>query len=227
MIDMHTHILPKMDDGSQNTEQSHAMIALLQQQGITAVAVTPHFYPNRETPDSFLKRRLQAIQRLGDPELPCLYGAEVAYFSGISNCQELPQLQLGDTGLLLVEMPFRRWTDRIIQDICNIPIRHGLTPVLAHVDRYRARGQFPKYWEHLLEWGVLFQCNADVFETFSGRHWAIKQIKRGRIHFLGSDCHNLAERRPNLDLARQVITKKLGDSAWEQLAQQARQQLHL
>jgi protein-tyrosine phosphatase len=225
MIDLHSHILPGMDDGSKNVEESQALLDLLKAQGVTTVAATPHFYPHRETPEDFLQRRAACAEALGDTELPLILGAEVAYFSDMSRSAALPQLALGNTGFLLVEMPFKPWSQRIIRDICDISIRQCLIPVLAHVDRYRGREQFPKYAQELLEHDVLFQCNAEVFATFTGRLWAMKQLRRGYIHFLGSDCHNLAQRRPKLDIAAAAISGKLGSEGLNAFHAQARQLL--
>ena len=89
MIDLHSHILPGMDDGSKNPEESAALLRMLQQQGVTTLAATPHFYA-RETPEAFLKRRQEAVAKLpimeDGPRM--LLGAEVAYFSGMGNCEE-------------------------------------------------------------------------------------------------------------------------------------------
>ncbi len=213
MIDLHTHILPGMDDGSKDAAESAQMLTLLQQQGVTAVAATPHYYAKRESPEDFLRRREEAAARLPETPLPILLGAEVAYFPGMGNCWELTDLQLGDTGLLLVEMPFIPWTDQMIREVCSISTWLGLTPVLAHVNRYRRGDQFPKYCRKLLENNVLFQCNAEVFETFTGRLWAIRQLKQGNLHFLGSDCHNTTNRAPNIHLAAAAMHKKLGINA--------------
>ncbi len=221
MIDLHSHILPGMDDGSKSPEESHALLALLKEQGVTAVAATPHFYPHRDTPESFLQRRAACAAQLGQTPIPVLLGAEVAYFSGICHSNMLSQLQLSSTGFLLLEMPFKPWTEQIIRDVCDISIRQCLIPVLAHVDRYRGREQFSKYAERLLECDVMFQCNAEAFESFFGRQWALKQLRRGYIHFLGSDCHNLEHRRPKLDIAAAAITQKLGATALEALNTQA------
>lgn len=215
MIDLHTHILPAMDDGSANPEETAALLSLLQAQGVTMVVATPHFYAHRESPEQFLQRREQCFAKGDFSSMPVILGAEVAYFAGMGSCSALLPLQLGSNGLLLVEMPFTPWNDRIIRDICNIPGFLGLTPVLAHVDRYRKASQFPKYCQQLLENGVLFQCNADVFDTLSGRKWALEQLRRNCIHFLGSDCHNLTTRPPKMDMARQVIEKKLGKDFFE------------
>lgn len=216
MIDIHTHILPQMDDGSSCAEESAQLLSLLWQQGVSTVAATPHFYGIEEPPDTFLRRRDEAFTRLnqtGEAIPRIIPGAEVAYFSGIGSCEALKPLQLGDSGLLLVEMPFSPWSDRIVNEICSMSETLGLTPVLAHVDRYRHRNQFPKYRCQLMECGVYFQCNADIFGRRFDRRWALNQLNRGYIHFLGSDCHNMTKRPPNLQQAAEVITKKLGADA--------------
>lgn len=211
MIDLHSHILPEMDDGSKSPAESAALLQMLQQQGVTTVAATPHFYA-KETPEAFLKRRQEAVAKLplleGGPEI--LLGAEVAYFSGMGSCEALIPLQIENSKLLLIEMPFQDWSENVVEDVCEIPVQLGLIPVLAHINRYTGKHQFPKYKDLLLQSGVLFQCNAEAFLSFGPRRWALDQLKKGYIHFLGSDCHNQDKRPPQLDRANDIITKKFG-----------------
>lgn len=226
MLDIHSHILPGMDDGSKSPEETAQLLALLQQQGVTTVAATSHFYADRETPESFLSRRKQAFSQLPDiPGLQILPGAEVTYFPGIGSCDAIIPLQIGDTGLLLVEMPFVHWTDRIVADVCTIPTRLGMIPVLAHIDRYRQKSQFPKYCGQLADSGILFQCNADAFGRGLQCRWALQQLKKGYLHFLGTDCHNTTTRPPKLQMAVQTIAKKLGQDVVSQLKCSARRLL--
>ena len=229
MLDLHSHILPEMDDGSKSVEMSHAMLDLMGQQGVRTVIATPHFYASRDLPEAFLERRERAVGLLGDrkPGQPqVLFGAEVAYFDGMGRSEQvLRQLQLGDSGLLLVEMPFGEWNKRIVREICDLPLQTGLTPVLAHVDRYRGRDQLPRAMEEMLDCGVLFQCNAEPFLQFGSRGWALKLVKMGAVHFLGSDAHNLTTRKPNLGDAARVIEKKLGGEALADLMAFSHEQL--
>lgn len=229
MLDLHSHILPEMDDGSKSVEMSHAMLDLMGQQGVRTVIATPHFYASRDLPEAFLERRERAVGLLGNrkPGQPqVLFGAEVAYFDGMGRSEQvLRQLQLGDSGLLLVEMPFGEWNKRIVREICDLPLQTGLTPVLAHVDRYRGRDQLPRAMEEMLDCGVLFQCNAEPFLQFGSRGWALKLVKMGAVHFLGSDAHNLTTRKPNLGDAARVIEKKLGGEALADLMAFSHEQL--
>lgn len=213
MIDLHSHILPGIDDGSQDLDMTRRMLEEMSRQGVHAVAATPHFYASEDVPEAFLQRRAAALEQVstlqGDhPQL--IPGAEVAYFDGMGRSGILEQLQLGDSGLLLVEMPFCPWTQRMIQEICDLQLQTGLTPVLAHVNRYRRQDQLPRYMDLLLQNGILFQCNAEVFLSPLSRGWALKLLDAGCIHFLGSDAHNLTTRPPKLQQAAQVIARKLG-----------------
>lgn len=230
MIDLHSHILPSVDDGSKNPQMSREMLSAMHRQGIKTVVATPHFYASKDKPEDFLHRRAAAFAQLelDTEETPrILLGAEVAYFDAMSGSQVLESLQIGDTGLLLVEMPFDAWTQRIIEEILQISVRTGLTPVLAHVDRYRQSNQLPKYCDELLRQGVLFQCNADAFLPLWRRHWALQMLQQGKIHFLGSDAHNLTDRAPNLDQAAEVITRKLGKEILEEMTAFSKELLKL
>ncbi|MBO5836356.1 MAG: hypothetical protein J6Q92_00505 [Oscillospiraceae bacterium] len=221
MVDIHTHILPQMDDGSSGVEETMQMLQQLHQQGVKTVVATPHFYPRKDNPKAFLARREAAVALLPEmdenfPEI--VLGAEVGYFTGMSRSEELEKLQLGQTGLLLIEMPFDNWTDRIVQEVCDVSARRGLQPVIAHINRYRHRGQLGKYGQILLREGVLFQCNADAFDKFFSCSWTTKALKKGQIHFLGSDCHNCTTRPPKIAVAKKKILQVAGAAALEQIA---------
>lgn len=230
MIDLHSHILPGMDDGSKSPEMSRTLLSQLKQQGVETVAATSHFYAMHDSPENFLQRRAQAVAQLEyDPaDAPnVILGAEVAYFDGMSSSGVLDRLQLGDSGLVLVEMPFGAWSQRMIRELCQLPVMMGLTPVLAHVDRYRRADQFSRYRAELLDHGVLFQCNADAFLPRWDRRWALGMLKKGQIHFLGSDTHNLTSRAPKLDQAAKVITQKLGAHTLTELTAFSKEMLKL
>ena len=110
MVDFHTHILPGMDDGSRDVEQSLAMLRMEREQGIETVVLTPHFYARQNAPARFLERRSQSFQKLSaalDESCPrLLLGAEVQYFDNMDRAEEIGSLCIGDTGVLLLEMPF-------------------------------------------------------------------------------------------------------------------------
>lgn len=207
MIDIHSHILPNMDDGSRSVEESLALLRLSAAQGIACVAATPHFYAEDNSPAEFLKRRAACAAKLRahwEPGLPrLLLGAEVCFFEGMSRVSGLDALRIEGTELLLLEMPFRPWTDRLIREVLALQGQSGVTVVLAHVERYLP-GQADA-WDILTDAGVLTQCNANFFLRWRTRWKAARLLNQGRIHFLGSDCHNTDTRPPRLGNALDAI----------------------
>lgn len=225
ITDFHSHILPGIDDGSRSVAESVAMLKQEAEQGITRVVATPHFYPRHDSPERFLRRRNEAWQRLREetekhPGLPeVILGAEVYYFPGISESDCVNQLTIGQKRSILIEMPMDHWTDRMYRELEDLALRRGLTPVIAHVDRYisplRTRG-IPK---RLAELPVTVQVNADFFLEKGTRHMALRMLKKGQIQILGSDCHDLKHRAPNLGPAAALIKEKLGPEALKRIRQ--------
>ena len=214
MIDFHSHILPKVDDGSGSIEESLELLKRLKEQGVTAVAATPHFLPDKESVSQFIERRNKAYEALtaqvepGMPEI--MLGAEVKYYEGISRLEDLKSLRLEGTKLLLLEMPMCKWHEFAIRELIDISCMSRITPVLAHIERYLPL-QKKNVIYTLLESGILMQSNASFFTQLASKRNALKMVANGEIHFLGSDCHNLTSRPPKLDKAVDVITKKFGD----------------
>ena len=220
MIDFHSHILPGIDDGSKNAEMSLQMISSLASQGVDTIAATSHFYATERTPQRFLQRRAEAYDRL-KAVLPqdaprILLGAEVLYFPGINHMEELPQLCLEGTDILLLEMPFTAWNERMIREVDELS-RSGVCRIMmAHIERYYFK-QPVSVWDSFLDQGILMQSNAEFFLSFRTRHKALKMLKEGRIHLLGTDCHNMSSRAPHMAEARELIRKRLGDETLEEI----------
>lgn len=220
LIDFHTHILPGIDDGSQSLEESLRMIEISAAQGVGCIALTPHFYATRENPERFIEKREKAFGLLkaslpsGSPIL--LPGAEVEYFEGISEVQELDRFRIGNSCGLLVEMPFCHWTNRMIRDIIDLNNRKGYSVILAHIERYLKFQKIDAIY-HLVENGILIQSNANSFLSRLKAGKLLRMIDDGVIHLLGSDCHNLTTRPPNLKEAYGIVAKKLGGDVVERM----------
>ncbi len=208
MIDFHSHVLPGLDDGSRDEEESLAMLRASGEQGIGCVAATPHFYPWEQSPEEFLAARGAAAERLANccpPGLPrVLLGAEVHYFEGMAQVGELEELCLEGTRLLLLEMPFAPWTERMVKEAASLHTQRGFQVLLAHVERYLAF-QGKAVWEDLLAEGVLMQSNASFFLDWRTRGRARRMLREGRVHLLGSDCHNMETRPPLLGSALEKL----------------------
>ncbi len=218
MIDFHCHALPGVDDGSKSLEESVEMLERSARQGITVMALTPHFYADSDTPERFLIRRASAMEQLRRARKPnhprLLAGAEVCYFPGIQRSAEISDLCLEGTPYLLLEMPFVPWTSRITDEVLKLNRRYRIKVVLAHIDRYLYI-QKPRVIRELFENDILFQAGADSFLNWRQRRHMFQMLKEGKLAFLGSDCHNLTTRPPCLGQAMTMIAKKLGSQAVE------------
>lgn len=222
-IDFHTHILPGVDDGSRSVEESVGLLCMEAEQGIRCVVATPHFYANHDSPERFLKRRKMAWDRLREvikdrAELPeVVLGAEVYYFPGMSDCDELQKFTVGKSRHMLLEMPCSPWTESMYREIEAIRTKQGITPIIAHIDRYigpfRTFG-IPKRLEDL---PVLVQANAEFFLSRVSAGMAMRMLQQDRIHLLGSDCHDLKQRKPNLEMALTAIEKRLDKTAYSRI----------
>lgn len=223
VVDFHTHVLPGIDDGSTSVAESLALLRAEAKQGIRHVVATPHFYAQADHPKQFLARRAAAVRRLRGameefPELPRLsVGAEVHYFPGIGDAEILSELAIDHGRCVLVEMPMTRWTDRMYRELQRIYDNLGLTPIVAHVDRYIGPLQTCGIPERLAELPVLVQANASFFQHFWGKRMALRMLAEGQIHLLGSDCHNMNDRPVNLRQTIDLIEKKLGQDAIAQI----------
>lgn len=227
MIDLHTHILPGMDDGARDADESIKMLLQERAQGVDTVVLTPHFYWDRETPEQFLQRRAQAfehlmlhIRSLADEEqqkLPrLLLGAEVAWHHELLHCEQIEKLCIGHTKNLLLELPFTAWTTQMIRQLYDLIGSRGVTPVIAHLERYM-RLQRPTMIREILELDVPVQISADILCHPIVRGKALALLKHRQAHLLATDCHNMAGRAPEWEHALEIARRKLGDRRTEEL----------
>ncbi len=216
MIDLHTHILPGVDHGACDPEMSLQMLRMEQKQGVHTVALTSHFYCDQESPREFLARRKaawetlqEAVKQAEEPMPKLILGAEVAWAPGMDHWQELPDLCYEGSGCLLVELPYAPWNEELFRQLYNLMNRTGLTPVIAHVDRY-FRNQKKAQLEELLEMGLPMQLSADSLLNPMDRGKALHLLRRQSLALI-SDSHNTKERRPNVGDALKWLKKKQGE----------------
>lgn len=215
MLDVHTHILPGIDDGSRSVEQSLSMLKAEAEAGIGTVILTPHYRASKESPAEFADRRAIAEARLREAirdqqGLPTLYsGAEVEFFEGLSHVEELEPLCIGGSPVMLIEMPFCAWNRRMLREVEVLQQIRGIQPILAHIERYRAF-QPKGIWEELSDSGVWLQCNTSFFRRWQTSRTAMAMLKARLISFVATDTHDLVHRPPDLGAAMKKIEAKLG-----------------
>lgn len=231
MIDLHTHILPGMDDGAKDVQMSLDMLRAQKGQGVDTVALTSHFYPVKENIDRFLRRRAQAVKVLAQailqlpqaeqknlPEL--VLGAEVAWVPNLAHTEGLERLCIGKSRYMLLELPFEPWTMQMIDQIYHLYDRTGIIPVIAHLDRYK-KLQKKAVFEEIFALGVPIQLGTDMLFHWWNKRQIFSLLEEEGRFILASDCHNLQSRKPNLKAAMDVVEQKMGREVTDQLKKQA------
>ncbi len=223
-VDFHTHILPNIDDGSSSVSESIEMLRAEYKMGIKTVFATPHFYADLDRPERFLEKRQIAFERLmeatqGVEDIPeIILGAEVYYFDGIKDWDILPKLTLGNSNYILIELNRSSISHSTIEALSEFKSATGLTPIIAHIDRYISAFKTNGLPEAFSDMDVLVQMNTSFLLSFPESMRAIKLLKAEQVHLLGTDCHNLTSRYPNMDKAQEVIVKKTGKQIISRLA---------
>ena len=219
MIDLHTHILPGMDDGAATVADSLAMLNAQQKQGVQTVVLTPHFYRNEETVSQFLDRREQALESL-QAALPqehprLLLGAEVTWYQTILQEKELEKLCISGTNCILLELPYIPWTKMVLEQVFQFVGITGLTPIIAHVDRYLPF-QKKEAVEELLNMGLPMQVNCEALLQPIRRKKILSMLRQGKW-YLGTDCHNMSNRSPKMEKAVSYLRKHLPEERVEEI----------
>ncbi len=227
-IDCHTHILPGMDDGPQNLQESIRMLQSLLAQGVHTVWLTPHFYPYKESLESFLSRREKACSilkpdadELGMELLP----ASEAFLSDyLFNAPDISKLCIGGK-YLLTELPFSLgFSQQVFNRISRLTLTFGVVPILAHVERYPKLIKDVAMLDEFVDMGCLAQINlSSLKDGIMKRKQLLEYIEIDLVHLIGTDCHNMGNRSPKYSSGISIIENKLGSGYVEQLMDNARQ----
>ena len=228
MIDYHCHILPKMDDGPDRLSECLTMLRHSKEQGVEVMVATSHFYAYEDYPAQFVQRRNAAFLRLreamgrdGESYPLIVLGAEVLYFPGISQAQDIEKLTIGSGRTILVEPPMAPWSDTMLDEIVELGENLHSRPVVAHINHYIHILKDKRLIDRVLERNLLVQVNASWFIDPKTVRFAVRNLKQGKIHLIGSDCHNLLSRRPNLGQARQQAKDYGAEAEFDKLRRNA------
>lgn len=220
LVETHCHILPGIDDGAPDIETSLKMIKKLQLQGAKAIILTPHYYSDSISLNDFLERRDNAYRELVNvlpQDSPKLIPAAEVYISQyLFSNENLERIAIGNSGYALIEHPFSSTFSQGSYDrLLNLNYEFGIKPILAHIERYPALMENEDLLDEYIEMGCLVQVNISSF-TAASRHIRkklFKYLETGRIHLIGSDCHNLSSRPPEYEKGVNEIIKKCGKEA--------------
>ena len=210
MIDIHTHVLPGIDDGSKDLEETAKMFEIMVSSGVDKIVATPHFY-NTISIDEFLEKRSKAYNSiLNLPLKPdVVLGAEVLLEYGLHERADLRKLCIQNTDYMLVELPYARWDGWIFDELFKISAKHDIDIIIAHIDRYSSFADTEDIYK-LYDMNMKFQVNIDRLGGIFKRSSSVKFMKNDMADFIASDCHNTAERRPCLADAVKKLTSMFG-----------------
>lgn len=222
-LDIHAHILPAVDDGASDMETSIQLLEMFKSQGVTDIIATPHFYPDSDCAEDFVELAQKAYKELTSEilqrQLPRVFlGCELRYFSGIGKSRAIKQFVISGTNYLLLELPYGApITKTVLQDIIDINEQQGLTPILAHIERYYKVSGYKKLLKLIADGYALAHINAGAVVAKETTRLCEKLIKGGYVSYLASDTHSPEQRPPQIDKALQIITTRLGQSAANRL----------
>ncbi len=219
LLDIHSHILPSVDDGAKNIDDSLILLKMMRSQGITHVIATPHFYPNDDTIEEFKARVAHAVSILNKrhnylPEI--ILGCELFYFTGISKSDLIKEFTLGKSKYILLEPNPFSINKTLMSEILYLRDELGLTPIIPHIERYHKSNGYKDFIKFIKEHKILCQVNA---ASFLDRHYnrtINKLFKMGIVTFIATDTHSI-NRPPLLSNAFEEIEKRFGESEKERI----------
>lgn len=196
MIDIHTHIIPNIDDGSKSVEETFKILTEAENAGFTDIILTPHYVTNYyETPGAEVKFWTESLQKIADEK-----NIDIKLHSGmeIYICEELVDLikngqiiTLADSKYVLIEFP-RNSTMRNVDQILFVMRNMGYKIIIAHPERYQCIQENIEYAMQLVEEGCLLQSNYGSIVDIYGKEakkTLKKLLKMDLISFLGTDTH--------------------------------------
>lgn len=219
-IDLHTHILPGVDDGARNLDESLAMARLAQADGVSHIVATPHV-PFSGLHIKTMEERLEELRQAlteNRLDLQLSLGTEISLEPDmIQWLAEGMACPLGATRYVLAELPFFGYPPYVEDVIFQLQVK-GYRPILAHPERNAELAATPDRLGALVERGVLTQITTTSLLGGFGaaaRNAAVEFLQRGWAHVLASDAHSATHRPPILSEGVRAAERIVGDQAWD------------
>lgn len=222
MIDIHCHLLYRVDDGAHTIEESVEMLKEAKRQGIRAMILTPHYrhgmfgYPLAKVEEHY-KNLLPYAKKLG---IILKLGTEYHVNSDIVEAIKVGRCHtLADTKFVLTEYKYETQFS-YIKKMSQELILNGYIPVIAHVERYACMTEDIDAAEELQDMGAWIQINADAVVGNHGRKvkkYCKKMLQAGYVDVIASDSHGIKERVCNMEDCYKYISKKFGEDYAEEL----------
>lgn len=215
MTDLHTHILPGMDDGPKIPDESVALLNDALKQGVDQLALTSHFHCENESVEAFLARRemaFSALRELCPPNVELKRGCEV-YFSPRLLSEPVDALCMEGTRVLLLELPVLQ-KPAFLREVLTGLVEKGITPLIAHAERYQYVARDPRILADWVALGARIQVNA---QSVLEGGLAMRMIRWGLCHVIASDAHSQRYRPANLRPALDLVARRMGSEKAREL----------
>lgn len=216
-IDLHSHILPDIDDGPKTINESIQIVRSAAEQGVTNMIATPHYIPGENQPDSdTIFEKVYLLQKeLDQRGILCKIHPGMELFLTSELINHLDQdlvIPLGGTGkYVLVEFPNNQSISKAGDLLYEVNLR-GYIPIIAHPERITKLQGNPRLINELFEFNVLLQVNASSIIGTSGkqtRKVVLDLVKQGYVSFVASDAHSIDRRPVNLTQAYETLNGML------------------
>lgn len=225
MIDVHSHVIPTIDDGSKSVEETFSMINEAKKAGFTDIILTPHFLLNYYEPTTdeinLWKSKLQEILENKNIDINLHTGMEIYIHDKLEDLiKENRVLSLAGSKYMLIELPLStsvNYLDYVLYFLQSISIK----PIIAHPERYKSVQGDPGIIEDYIEKGALIQCNYGSILGIYGKKAkkAVKiLLKNNQVNFLGSDCHKRDTIYSSIPKAINKIKKITGEDGFYKIS---------
>jgi protein-tyrosine phosphatase len=208
VIDLHSHVLPGLDDGPRDLDGALEICRAAADEGIEVLAATPHVRDDHPTTPEQMEEALARVQVAAAGLVRLVPGGEIAVPELSRPIEELRRFALaGNPGFLLVETPYYAWPSDFVDRVARLRAE-GITSVIAHPERNVAVQEKPRLVEEVVEAGALIQLTAGSLDGRAGPHaqaCAFKLLSLRAAHMIASDAHASTVRAIGMRSAVQAV----------------------
>lgn len=224
MIDIHSHLIPSVDDGARTVDETFELIKEAQNAGFSDIILTPHYMLDAYEPNAkeliLWKEKLQEILNKEEIAVNLHIGMEVYIAEDIINLiKQNKILTLAESKYLLMELPLNT-NVKYLDDVIFKLLENNITPIIAHPERYKCVQEQPNIVEKLIEKECLIQSNYGSILGIYGKkaQKTVKYLlKKNLIDFLGTDTHRKNTIYLEIEKASKKIKKLIGEEKLKEL----------
>jgi len=222
MVDIHSHIIPGIDDGAKNMEMTLEMIKNAEREGTREIIATPHYLLEYgEATIEEVKNHVKKLNEILEDEKinVKVYSGQEVYFTEkiIEDYMSGNIGTLNDSRYMLIEFPMDKFEENIFDVLYELQVRN-IVPIIAHPERYKPFMKTPTLINDFINQGYLFQVNSGSIEGKFGenvRKTAEIFLTNNIYNFIGSDAHNITNRKTGLKDALDLLNKDMNRDIFE------------